>query len=149
MSLLAEGSLPVRLIAGHFPAISRPAVSKHLRILREGGLVSEERSGRERYYSLDRGTVSETLDWMENVDARATKAAGAAGARVRLPGAGAQATGKRRSGPKPAARRAAGSTRPDAKVKVPRSPEPGPKAKPVESALATQASADSNDWKSW
>lgn len=149
MSLLAAGPLPVRMIAGHFPAISRPAVSKHLRILREGGLVSEERSGRERFYSLDRETVAETLDWMENIDAKATKAAGV---RVRSPRAGAQATGKRRSGSKPAARRATGSTGPDAGVQVPPSLEPGPKAKsskPVEPVLATDASADSNDWKSW
>jgi DNA-binding transcriptional ArsR family regulator len=65
--LLAAGPLPVRVIAGRFPAISRPAVSKHLRNLREGGLVTEERSGRERYYSLDLGVVETALGWMETV----------------------------------------------------------------------------------
>ena len=152
VSLLAAGPLPVRVIAGHFPAISRPAVSKHLRVLREGGLVSEERSGRERYYSLDLGAIGETLDWMEDIDARAAKAAGAAGARVRLPAAEVQARGKRGRAPGPAARRAAGSDRPTVEVEVLRPLEPGSKAKspePVEPVLAPDASADSNDWKSW
>ncbi len=160
MSLLAAGPLPVRMIAGHFPAISRPAVSKHLRILREGGLVSEERSGRERYYSLDRGTVAETLDWIESVYSKAATAVRAAGTTKpapRSPGTGvrtkaSRAKAKRTSGSTAAATRAAGSTGPDAGVQVPPSLEPGPKAKsskPVEPVLATDASADSNDWKSW
>ncbi len=59
------------MIAGHFPAISRPAVSKHLRILREGGLVSERRSGRDRYYRLEVGTLETTLGWMASVSAAA------------------------------------------------------------------------------
>ena len=157
MSLLAAGPLPVRMIAGHFPAISRPAVSKHLRILREGGLVSEERSGRERFYSLDRETVAETLDWMEGVYSRAAKAAGTTKPAPRSPGTGvrtkaSRAKAKRTSGSTAAATRAGGSAGPDAGVQVPPSLEPGPKAKsskPVEPVLATDASADSNDWKSW
>ena len=157
MSLLAAGPLPVRMIAGHFPAISRPAVSKHLRILREGGLVSEERSGRERFYSLDREKVAETLDWMEGVYSRAAKAAGTTKPAPRSPGTGvrtkaSRAKAKRTSGSTAAATRAGGSAGPDAGVQVPPSLEPGPKAKsskPVEPVLATDASADSNDWKSW
>ncbi|MCH7666269.1 MAG: helix-turn-helix transcriptional regulator [Acidobacteria bacterium] len=155
--MLAAGPLPVRLIAGHFPAISRPAVSKHLRILREGGLVSEQRSGRERYYSLDRGTVAETLDWMEGVYSKAARAVGTTKPAPRSPGTGvrtkaSRAKAKRTSGSTAAARRAAGSTGPDAGAQVPPSLEPGPKAKsskPVEPVLATDASADSNDWRSW
>ena len=40
-------------IAAEFPEISRPAVSRHLRVLREAGLVDAESAGREVLYSLD------------------------------------------------------------------------------------------------
>jgi DNA-binding transcriptional ArsR family regulator len=40
-------------LAAAFPDISRPAVSKHLRILREAGLVRAEQIGREWHYALD------------------------------------------------------------------------------------------------
>ena len=40
-------------LAAAFPDISRPAVSKHLRILREAGLVRSEQRGREWHYALD------------------------------------------------------------------------------------------------
>lgn len=40
-------------LAGLFPQISRPAVSQHLAVLREAGLVHEHRDGRYRVYTLD------------------------------------------------------------------------------------------------
>ena len=40
-------------LAEAFPSISRPAVSRHLRVLREAGLVSAVRDGREWQYSLN------------------------------------------------------------------------------------------------
>ena len=40
-------------LAAAFPSISRPAVSRHLRLLREAGLVTVVKVGRERRYSLD------------------------------------------------------------------------------------------------
>ena len=40
-------------LSAAFPAISRPAVSRHLRVLREAGLVIAEQHGREWRYSLD------------------------------------------------------------------------------------------------
>jgi DNA-binding transcriptional ArsR family regulator len=48
---LADGPARVADLAAAHP-ISRPAVSKHLRVLLEGGLVSAESRGRERHYSL-------------------------------------------------------------------------------------------------
>ncbi|HTN83467.1 MAG TPA: metalloregulator ArsR/SmtB family transcription factor [Sorangium sp.] len=45
-------------IAGAFP-VSRPAVSRHLRVLREAGLVRDVQRGREREYSLDLGALAE------------------------------------------------------------------------------------------
>ena len=49
--LLREGPLPVGAIASHLP-ISRPAVSKHLRILQEAGLVEYDPSGRRNIFYL-------------------------------------------------------------------------------------------------
>lgn len=48
-----EGPLAAGLIAARFPRISRPAVSKHLRVLREANLVRAAEVGREVHYSLD------------------------------------------------------------------------------------------------
>lgn len=47
-----DAPLPAGSIAGVF-SVSRPAVSRHLRVLREAGLVSAEVSGRERVYRLE------------------------------------------------------------------------------------------------
>jgi DNA-binding transcriptional ArsR family regulator len=46
----------VDLAAGH--AISRPAISKHLRLLTEAGLASVEDRGRERHHALDRSGLA-------------------------------------------------------------------------------------------
>ena len=51
--LLRAGALPAGAIAARFGAISRPAVSRHLRVLREAGLVRDEVEGRRRFYRLD------------------------------------------------------------------------------------------------
>lgn len=50
-------------IAGRFP-ISRPAVSRHLRILREAGLVSASQSGRRRIYRFDPAPLAELDAWL-------------------------------------------------------------------------------------
>jgi DNA-binding transcriptional ArsR family regulator len=49
---LREGPLAVGEIAAGLP-VSRPAVSQHLRVLKEAGLVSERRDGTRRLYRLD------------------------------------------------------------------------------------------------
>ena len=46
LKLLSTEEMPVTVISGHFP-ISRTAVSKHLKILAEAGLVTERKVGRE------------------------------------------------------------------------------------------------------
>jgi DNA-binding transcriptional ArsR family regulator len=54
LALLGErGEMTAGAIATAFPRITRPAVSRHLRILRESGLVTSLSSGRERRYALD------------------------------------------------------------------------------------------------
>ncbi|HEV2530008.1 MAG TPA: metalloregulator ArsR/SmtB family transcription factor [Thermomicrobiales bacterium] len=49
---LKRGPLPAGAIAAGFP-ISRPAISRHLRVLRDAGLVSVETVGRERRYRFE------------------------------------------------------------------------------------------------
>jgi DNA-binding transcriptional ArsR family regulator len=50
-------------IAGRFP-ISRPAVSRHLRVLREAGLVRDELVGRQRLYALEPGRLLDLAAWL-------------------------------------------------------------------------------------
>ena len=60
LALLGRGQLSVQEIAESFP-VSRPAISKHLRILREAGLVVERPVGRQRLYALERGSAGVAL----------------------------------------------------------------------------------------
>lgn len=62
---LAGRSLRVSALAAPF-AMSRPAVSKHLRVLREAGLVKERRRGRERHYSLRPRALRPIDRWLAN-----------------------------------------------------------------------------------
>ena len=63
LDLLAEADLSVNIIAGHFK-MSRPAVSQHLRVLLDAGLVTEERHGRERRYHLVPERLGPVRDWI-------------------------------------------------------------------------------------
>ncbi|WP_039799078.1 metalloregulator ArsR/SmtB family transcription factor [Nocardia araoensis] len=63
MELLVGTRRTAGEIAGHF-TISRPAVSRHLRVLRQSGLVRDELVGRERYYVLDTGPLSALTEWL-------------------------------------------------------------------------------------
>lgn len=58
LRMLRHQPMSAGRIAGAF-AVSRPAVSRHLRVLREAGLVQDELSGRTREYRLKLETLSE------------------------------------------------------------------------------------------
>ncbi|MFU1793062.1 ArsR/SmtB family transcription factor [Paenibacillus azoreducens] len=62
LKLLADEEMPVTAISGHFP-MSRTAVSKHLRILSEAGLVKDRRVGRENRYRLNPEPLHELKQW--------------------------------------------------------------------------------------
>ena len=47
-------------------AMSQPAVSQHLRVLREAGLVRFDRRGREHWYALQPERLREVYDWVEH-----------------------------------------------------------------------------------
>lgn len=58
-----RGPLSAGEIAGHF-AISRPAISRHLRILRQVGLVTVDTEGRRRIYRFDPAPLAEMDAWL-------------------------------------------------------------------------------------
>jgi DNA-binding transcriptional ArsR family regulator len=61
---LTTQTLTLNGVAEHFE-ISRPAVSKHIKILSECGLVTVEQEGRERYCMLKPEKLTEVSDWLE------------------------------------------------------------------------------------
>lgn len=46
-------------------SVSRPAVSRHLRVLREAGLIEAQKLGRTQVYRLRPGGISEARRWIE------------------------------------------------------------------------------------
>ncbi|MEQ1507880.1 MAG: metalloregulator ArsR/SmtB family transcription factor [Myxococcota bacterium] len=64
VALLAAGPRPVNDIARQLP-VSRPAVSKHLRILEDAGLVSFVRDGNRHLFALDRSGFELARGWID------------------------------------------------------------------------------------
>ncbi len=60
---LRGGPLPAGKLGEGLP-ISQPAASRHLRVLRESGLVSERREGRRRIYSLEQPALADLRCWV-------------------------------------------------------------------------------------
>jgi DNA-binding transcriptional ArsR family regulator len=65
LELLREGARPVGRIAGHLP-VSRPAVSQHLRVLKEAGLVRDRKEGTRRVYSVDAAGLEALRAYLES-----------------------------------------------------------------------------------
>ncbi len=64
IGLLARRTLTMNGVAENFP-ISRPAISKHMKILSECGLVDIRQQGRERYCQANLQRLKEVIDWAE------------------------------------------------------------------------------------
>jgi DNA-binding transcriptional ArsR family regulator len=64
LDLLRAGKRPAGEIARSF-TVSRPAISKHLRILRHAHLVEERREGRHRLYQLNPEPLKSVDSWLE------------------------------------------------------------------------------------
>jgi len=71
VAMLAQGPHSVQEIADQLP-ISRPAVSRHLRLLREAGLVTVEPKGTRRLYQLDELGAGAVRAFLEAVWGEAT-----------------------------------------------------------------------------
>jgi DNA-binding transcriptional ArsR family regulator len=63
LDVLAGGELSVTDLVARL-GLSQPLVSKHLRVLREVGLVHVRDSGRQRLYRLDAGPLRSISDWL-------------------------------------------------------------------------------------
>ena len=66
LEIIAAGACPVQAIADRLP-ISRPAVSRHLRLLKEAGLVTDEAVGTQRVYRLRAEGVEAVRSYFEQL----------------------------------------------------------------------------------
>ena len=66
LRLLADAPAPVEQLADRFP-VSRPAVSKHLRKLKQAGLVAFEPDGRSHVYRANLEALGEARAWIESM----------------------------------------------------------------------------------
>jgi DNA-binding transcriptional ArsR family regulator len=73
---LSEGPATVRDIAAPF-SMSRPAISKHLRVLKEAGIVESKPDGRQNWYSLTEDAFDATDAWVDEVQTMWATALGA------------------------------------------------------------------------
>jgi DNA-binding transcriptional ArsR family regulator len=70
---LAEQPLAVVDISSALP-VSRPAVSQHLRVLKDAGLVVDQRAGNRRIYRLDPAGIGELRDYLDEFWSKALAA---------------------------------------------------------------------------
>src|SRR5215218_10340233 len=61
---LAERPLSVGELAAHLP-VTRPAVSQHLKVLKDAGLVRDEARGTRRVYSIDPAGLGAIRQWLD------------------------------------------------------------------------------------
>src|SRR5215470_4845427 len=66
LRILSEGDKPVQEIADAM-TISRPAVSRHLRLLKDAGMVAERAEGTRRIYSLQERGIDAVREYLERV----------------------------------------------------------------------------------
>lgn len=66
--LARRGPLRAGDIAGHFKDISRPAVSRHLRVLREAQLLRGENRGREHWLAVNPLPLREVQEWVQHYE---------------------------------------------------------------------------------
>ena len=64
IGLVARQSLNLNSIADNF-SVSRPAISQHIKVLTECGLVTIRRQGRERFCEARLASLGQVADWME------------------------------------------------------------------------------------
>ncbi len=149
LELLRRRPRAVRELADRFPQMSRPAVSKHLRILKAARLADETRDGRRRIYRLASenralALVKQWLGSMGTGPAGADLPAPRARPPVRVPGSRRRKTGRAASPP---------AGQPDrSRPKPTPKPKPKPKPKPVEPverSTPAESGDAGGDWRSW
>ena len=68
INILAKKQMSVNAVADHF-SMSRPAISKHLRILTECGLITMKQEGRERFCRAHFDKLKEVSEWVAHYKA--------------------------------------------------------------------------------
>lgn len=76
VEMLRDGPQPVHVLAASFD-ISRPAISRHLRVLKQARLISEKKTGRENRYGLHAEKLKPVSKWLENMQTRSASATAA------------------------------------------------------------------------
>jgi DNA-binding transcriptional ArsR family regulator len=76
VEILLAGPIPVHTLAEAF-SISRPAISRHLRVLKTAGLVAEVKKGRENLYALRPAKLAPATTWINTIVAPAATEQGA------------------------------------------------------------------------
>jgi DNA-binding transcriptional ArsR family regulator len=64
--LVWSEELPAAEIAAHFPDVTRSAISQHLGVLRNAGLVSERRDGVRRLYSANQAEMAKAREFLDS-----------------------------------------------------------------------------------
>lgn len=72
LDLLAGGEKPVLGLLRHFK-MSQPALSQHLKVLRDAGVVHQRKVGRQRFYSLNAIVLKSAYDWLGHYERFWTK----------------------------------------------------------------------------
>jgi DNA-binding transcriptional ArsR family regulator len=65
LKLVWSGEMPATEIAAHFGDVTRPAISQHLGVLREAGLVVERRDGVRRLYRANHAQMDQLRHFLE------------------------------------------------------------------------------------
>jgi len=66
LRLVWSQELPASDIAHHFREVTRPAISQHLGVLKEAGLVTERRDGTRRLYRADRTEMTKLRQFLDD-----------------------------------------------------------------------------------
>jgi DNA-binding transcriptional ArsR family regulator len=65
LDLLLEGERSAGDLVAAFPRLTQPAVSRHLRVLREAGLVSVRAEAQQRFYAIEPAQLAVVYEWLE------------------------------------------------------------------------------------
>ena len=63
LTMLKQGRMSAGDICGHFP-VTGAAISRHLSVLKEAGLVRDQREGKHIYYELNTSVLEEIMLWI-------------------------------------------------------------------------------------
>jgi len=73
VEILRGGPQPVHVLAASFD-ISRPAISRHLRVLKQARLISEKKTGRENRYGLHAEKLKPVSKWLDDMQTKSVSA---------------------------------------------------------------------------